>query len=192
MLLLPVIDGEHGPLDERRDLRRELVRHLEHLALGCPGLQERHFDLRVPPVRLGLGDPAQALAVDPQPPLDDDRPEAPRHLELDGRDHLQLVVPDRVVRVRLGEPHRLANHRQQFEGKARPLAQLGEGRVAETGEAVVAGGVQEGERQGAAPHRLAHPIERQARPLQALDHPHAADVPGRERAAGVGGEDPPA
>jgi hypothetical protein len=48
---------------------------LQHLALGHARRQQRHLDLAVPPGRLGLGDPAQAVPVDPKPPLDDHGPE---------------------------------------------------------------------------------------------------------------------
>ncbi len=103
-------------------------------ARTLPGREQRPEHLASVPVRLGVRDPSQAVAVRPDPALDDDRAEAVGDLEGDERDHLHLVGPDAIVRTGLGEAHRFADHEQQLERDTGPLADLAEGLVGEPGD----------------------------------------------------------
>ena len=58
-------------------LLAELERRLVHLRLRHAGGEAREHDVRVPPVRLDLGDPAEGVAVDAEQPFDDGRGDPP-------------------------------------------------------------------------------------------------------------------
>jgi hypothetical protein len=167
-----------------------------------PSREEGLLHLGLPEGRLGLGDPAETVRAGPEPPLDDDRAESVRELELDGRhDDRQLVLADVVLRPRLSEPDRLTDHPQEVHGDAPLLAQLVKGRVGEPREPIVRGHVHEGERERSVPNGGRHPLQRHPGSLQAL-HParpehvsrrepvHGREDPQPDQAIDVGGGDP--
>src|SRR5918996_1316221 len=92
VLLLPVVDGQEGLLDQGNHPGPQVGLPLQHLALGHASLEEGLLHLGLPPVRLGLGDPAQAVPAEPEPPLDDHRTESVRELELEHRHDRQLIL----------------------------------------------------------------------------------------------------
>jgi hypothetical protein len=102
----------------------------------------------------------------------------PRELHLDQGQHPQLVVPDRIIGVRVGEPDGLAHVLHQFQGDARLGAELPEGLPAQPGEPVEIGKIQEVERQVAGADGRADPLKWHARLLEALQEPRPLDVTG--------------
>jgi hypothetical protein len=128
VLLLSVVDGHQRLLKQRGHPRTELRLCLQHLRLRHPSLEEGQLDIGTPQFRLRVGDPAEAVRVDPEQLRDNRRADSLRELELDRRHHRQFVLADVVLRLRLGEADGLADGSQQFHGDAGSFAQLLEGR----------------------------------------------------------------
>jgi hypothetical protein len=143
---------------------------LEHLDRRHPSFEEGPLDVGAPPVGLGLGDPAQAVCADPKPALDHEGPNPVRELELDRRHDRQLVLADPVLRSRLREADRLANHLQQVHVDPGALAELAERRVADLGESIERARIEVGEGKRSVADGGGHPVERHAGLLQAV-HP---------------------
>ena len=101
-------------------------------------------------------------------------------LDLDEADGGQLAFPDPVVGARHSPALRLAGEHEQLDGHAGPGAGLGEGFVAQRGEALVGGAVHEIERERAAGDDRGQSFERQARLGQAADQARLADLPAGE------------
>src|SRR5918999_1287954 len=190
VFLMPVVDGEEGLLDKGSHPGPEVALSVQHLALGHAPLEEWLLDLGAPQVRLRVGDPAQTIRADTEPSLDNSGPEPLRELKLDRRHDRQLVLADVVLRPWLCEADRLADHLQEVHGDARPGAQLVEGHVAEPGEPIECGHIQEGEGQGSLLDRGAHSIDRHPSPLPALHPTRPEHVTRRELVSGARLEDP--
>ena len=137
----------------------------------------------------GLGQAAQAVARDTQQPLDGDRVEAGRDLELDELGVRQLAVANAIVGQRRAGSGGLADEHQQLDRHAGPLGELREGEAAERREPLVGGRVEEVERDLAAPHGGAQAVQRDASRRQAVDQPRPAHVTRREASVSVGLED---
>jgi len=138
-----------------------------------------------------FGDPAGAVALDPEQTLDGGRPEALGDLELDERHDCHLVLAKSVIGRRLGQADRFADDHQQLERDPGPVADPPERLRGEGGEPLEAGRVEEAERQGTVLNRSAHALERDPGGEGDLRAPWGAAVagstpghvafPGRER-----------
>ena len=133
-----------------------------------------------PPGRLRFGDPTGAVALDAEQTLDGGRPEPFGDLELDERHDRHLVLAKSVIRRRLRHADRFADDRQQLERDPGPIADLLERLVGKRGEPLVAGRIEEVERQRTTPDGVAHTFERHPGILERLGHQHAAHVARRE------------
>jgi hypothetical protein len=96
-----------------------------------------------------------------------------------------LVLSNPVVWTWRGRPHRLPDHRQQFDRNAGLVAEGPETRVAQGCPAVIRRRVDEGQREQTAPDRTPEALEGQAGPQQSLDDPDAPDVPLRQKPIAV-------
>ena len=148
MSLLSVVDGEQRPVTGRRHRGRELQGDPVQLLRALSGLQDGHDHLAPPPVRLGLGDPAHALAEDPERPPDDRRAESVLVLELDERHHIHLVLTHPIARLGGHISQRLTDDREQIDGHPGARTQFLEGGVGQGGPAVVGVRVHEVRGQG--------------------------------------------
>jgi hypothetical protein len=176
VVLVRVVQGQQGLVRERIELVAPLGGELLLLRFVQPGGQLRQRDLRMPPVRLGLRDPPQGVAVDAEPPVDHGGVESLRELEADQREDLELVLAHRIVRARLREADRFADDEEQLEGDPLPIAHLPERARAHPHEPVVHVPVEEGEGQLPPVHRLGDRLDREPGALEALVHAHAPDV----------------
>jgi len=185
--LLRVIHGQDGLLRQRgdpvgevgvRDLLRALARHhgwLDHLG--------------VPPGPLLFSDPAGAVALHTDQTLDRGRPESFRDLEFDERHDRHLIVAKSVIGGWLRHADRFADDHQQVERDAGPLADLAERLGRECREPLVAGRVEERERQGIALDARGQTFERDPSILERLGHQHAPHVARRETIRFLGCKD---
>jgi hypothetical protein len=114
VLLVAVIEGEERLIQEGSDLHSPLGGEIQDLAFADSGLDQRPLDFRSPPVRLGLGNPAQAVAVDAQPALNHGCPKPSRKLPLDQLSDASLVLAHMVVRIGLGKADRFTNDHGQL------------------------------------------------------------------------------
>ena len=185
--LLRVIHGEEGLLPKWRDPVGEV---------GVPDLlralarRHRRLDhLGRPPRSLLFGDPPRALSLDTEETLDGRRPESLRELELDERHDLHLVLAKSVIGRGLRHADRLADDHQQLEWDPGPVADLPERFSREGCEALVAGRVEELERQGTALHGCADAVEWDPGILERSGHQHAAHVARRETIRFLGRKD---
>jgi hypothetical protein len=135
------------------------------------------------------GDPTGAVPLDTEQTLDGGRPESLGDLELDERHDRHLILAKSVIGRRLRHADRFADDRQQLERDPGPVADLPERLGGEGGESLVAGRVEEGERQGAALDGGGHTFERDLGILERLGHQHAAHVARREAIRLLGGKD---
>ena len=176
--LLRVVHGQEGLLRKRcdpvgevgvRDLLRTLARRhggLDHLG--------------VPPCTLLFGDPPRAVALDTEQTLDRGHPETFCQLEFDERHDRHLIVAKSVIGRWLRHADRFADDHQQLERDPSPVADLTERLGAERRESLVAGRVEEGERQGTARDTGGHTFERDPGILERLRHQHPPHVARRE------------
>jgi hypothetical protein len=128
VLLVTVIEGQERLIQQGSDLHSPLGGEIQDLAFADSGLDQRPLELCSPPVRLGLGNPPQAVAVDAQPPLNHRCLEPPPKLPLDQLGDASLVLADMVVRIGLGEADRFTNDHGQLQRDAGLRAQPPEGR----------------------------------------------------------------
>ena len=136
-----------------------------------------------------FGDPTGAVALDAEETLDRGGPESLGDLQLDERHDRHLVLAKPVIGRRLGHADRFADDHQQLERDPGPVADLLERLGGEGGEPLVAGRVEEVERQGTAPDGSAHTFERDPGILERSGHQHAAHVARREAIRLLGGQD---
>ena len=134
----------------------------------------------VPPGALLISHPTGAVAVDAEQPLDRGRPEPLRDLELDEWHDRHLVLAEPVIRRRRRHPDRFADGREQLERDPGPVADLPERLGGESSEPLVAGRVEEVERQGTALDGSGHTVEWDPSILERLGHQHAAHIPRQE------------
>ena len=116
----------------------------------------------MPPIRFGLGDPAQGIAVYADRSSDDLGVESLRELELEHRNDLQFVFPNLIVWAGLGEADRLPDEQQEVEGDVLLGAHIPERPPGQTSEPVEDRHVEEVEREVAAFDRLQECIQGQA------------------------------
>jgi hypothetical protein len=178
-----------APVDQRDEVRGELGGPLHGLLLAEPGGQHRPLEAGLVGLVLDLGGQPQALGVGPadpgQPPLvEDPAGQGVRHQ----RDHLELVLADRLVRRGPGEPGRLQRLPQRLQADPGLLAHLPEGPLRRQRPALVGGGLQEGERQPAGPDGRGDPVHRQPGALAGRGQADLVEVAGKERGRPVAGD----
>ena len=145
--------------------------------------------LGLPPGAFLLGDPADAVALDAEQPLDARRPEALGELQFDERHDRDLVLAQPIVGRRGRHADRLPDDHQQFERDAGPLADLLERLVRQGGEPLVGGRVEEVERERAALDGGPDGFERDPGILERPAHQYPTDVAAREAIRLIGRED---
>jgi hypothetical protein len=132
VFLIAVVESDDRLVEEGRDpLYGSAVGSVHHLRRRHLGFEERNLHLGVPPVSLGLRDAPQAVAVHPQPALDDVGTKALCDLRLDQWDDQELALADAIFWPGLGEPCCLADDEQQLDGSVRLVRELLEGDVGE-------------------------------------------------------------
>ena len=185
--LLRVIHGQEGLFRERRDPVGEfgVPDVLRTFALRQGGTEH----LGLPPCRFLLGDPADAVALDAEQPLDSRRAEALGELHLDERHDRDLVLAQPIVGRGRRHADRLPDDRQQLVRDAGPLADLPERLVGQGGEPLVRGRVEEGQRERAALDGGPDGFERDPGILERPAHQHAPDVAAREAIRLIESED---
>ena len=87
VFLLPAVHRQERLAHEGGQPGAEIGLSMQHLCLRHPSFEEWLLDLRAPPVRLRLDDPAEAVRADPEPPLDDEGRKPTGVQELDHGDH---------------------------------------------------------------------------------------------------------
>jgi hypothetical protein len=135
----------------------------------------------MPPLRLGLGDPTQALPGNSKPPFDDGGLKASREQHLERGGDAELVLPNEILGRRSREPDRLAHDHEEFQGDAVLSAQVLEGRVGEARISVVQGEIEEVEGEIPLLQDLRHGLKGQAGPLESIHDSSSSDIARRER-----------
>jgi hypothetical protein len=176
VFLLTVVDRHGGSFSQLRHTRPEIRLGLQRRPLRHARFEERLHDLRPPPVRLCLGDPAKTVPAHTEPPLDDDGAEPIRELELDRLDDGPFLLSDVIFRSWLREAGGLPDDLQDLQGDARSFAQLAKGRLGDAGEPIERGDIEKGEREASLSHRPGDPVERHAGLFQAPRPPRRADI----------------
>lgn len=138
-----MVDREECLVADLGESRRKLVGSGPHLAGRQPRREQRPDDLRAEVVLLGLGDLAETLAIDLQPALDRDGPEAVRELDLDERQDAQFIFANQVARLGLRGTDCLADDQQQLDRDAGTVAELRERHIGQRREPLVRGRVGE-------------------------------------------------
>ena len=185
--LLDVVHRDHGLL--RQDAHPVAEVDAQDLVGPHAGAHRGLDHLRYPRRRLGLGDPAHAVALGADQLLDRGRPEPAVELRLDHGDVRQLRVADAVIGLGRDGAGRLADGQEQFDRHAGLLGQLGEGGAAGRPEPLERGRIEEVEADLAAVDRRDEAVEGDARIHEALDEPRATQEPRREPVVRVGSED---
>lgn len=157
-----MVDRQQHLFDHRGELLTQLGLRLQYVRGVHPRRQRRHQDLCVPPIGLGLRDPAKRVAVDTERSPDHIGVESLRELELDDRDDLQLILPDLVIWTGLGETDRLAEKQQEVKGDVLLAAHIPERHRGQTGEPIEHRLVEEIEREITAFDRLQERVQGQA------------------------------
>lgn len=170
-----VVHRGHRPVIQGREPLGEFDGNRRDLGPGLPG-DPRLDHLGVKPVRLHLGDAAQAVADGSERAFDGRVFEPALQLGLDERHDGHLVLPHPVLRSRQRRANRLADDHQQLHRHAGLGAQLLECHAAERGKAIKARTVEEGERDTPLSHVRGQAVEREPCSDEALDQPDPTHV----------------
>ncbi len=176
-----VVRGEQGRVEQRGDPAGQLARRGEHLRLAHARLQEWNLNLFVPERGIGIRDPTEVLAPDPQLLFDRVRthPGGDRHLEQ--LDRFELVHPHPILRRWARVAVRLPDRRQQAMAQSRVPTDVRERLVAQAAEPIPVVVVEELEGEVAVADDLADGLQRHPTLLQPQEEAGPPHIPARER-----------
>ena len=153
---------------------------------GEARLQHRHLDLFVPEAGIGVRDPTEVLAPDPQMTFGrlGAHPRIDRHLQ-EG-DRVELVFPHPILGGRARVPTRLPDRGQQRVAEARLTADVRERGVTQAAEPIPVVVVEEVECEITASNHLGDRFQRYSTLLQPQEEACPPHVPTREGGRVVG------
>jgi hypothetical protein len=118
VLAMTPVDHDEHLLQQPDDAVAEAGAELDQLGLAQPAGAQATLDVGLVELRLGLGDPAQAVGVDGQQPQGGVVADLGAAEQVGDLQHRDVVLPGPVAGLRRGEPERLVNGPQERQGHA--------------------------------------------------------------------------